>query len=171
MALTNRYLVRESWPVTTKRPIRLRFALVAAAALVGGGSCYEMNVRPTQLGSIQHADRCNDFLVDQLAHLGYGRVQRVSGTTHTMFSKDPSVAQQTPLNMLSPGPLGGLIALRITRRDDDGCVVEMVPATYDCLSASPSDMYARCELTPGGSADVEADIAQVAAAFRNRFKN
>jgi len=138
-------------------------------ALLVASSCYEMNVRPTQFASTQAADRCNAFLIEQLTQLGYRRVDRVS-STHTMYSKDLSVVYQTPLTVSPSGPMGGLIGLRVSRRDDEGCVVEMVPTTYDCTSTSPSQLYVPCELTPGASNDIQADITRIADAFRERYK-
>ena len=77
---------------------------------------------------------------------------------------------QTPLTVSPSGPMGGLIGLRVSRRDDEGCVVEMVPTTYDCTSTSPSQLYVPCELTPGASNDIQADITRIADAFRHRYK-
>jgi hypothetical protein len=87
-----------------------------------------------------------------------------------MYSKDNAVVQPSPLTGGVPGPAGDLIGLRVAARPDHGCDVELVPSTYDCTAAMPNDLYVRCELTPGASSNVDADIERIAGSFRSHFK-
>ena len=160
-----------SAPLAMRRrfPALAFLGVCAAACGAAGVSCYQMNVRTTQLGSIQAVSTCDDFLHQQLTRLGYHPVQRVANT-YAMFSRDAGLSRQSPMSFTAPGTVGGLIGVRLAPRDDGGCQAELVPFTYDCLAAASDGTFVRCELTPGAPSDTEADIGEIAGAFRGRFK-
>ncbi|HEY2901472.1 MAG TPA: hypothetical protein VGL59_12900 [Polyangia bacterium] len=121
-----------------------------------------MKVHAVEVGSLDPVDQCQTVIVGELAWRGYRSIERTM-SNFEMFSKSLVVQHQTPLDGLPPPPVGGMIGLRMKKRDDGGCLAELQSATYDCLGGAPGGAYVQCELTPGAPAEVNADIDAVVA--------
>ena len=163
--------------------------MVVLVALSVAPACYQMDVRPTKLAARQNETECRAFLDGELAHRGYrpvppihaippyathgfyvstyrghNPVPRIVGA-YAMYTKDALVTNSSPLTHEIPGPTGSLIGLRVAARPDQGCDAELMATTYDCNASS-----VQCEVSPGASPDVDADIERIAVTFRSRLK-